>query len=116
MPSCRAWHGPNRHHRFHVMTRSVVSMRSGGIQPAPTAADASVTPVPPDVNLLDGELYAGDPSDVYRRLREEAPAYWDDTNRLWGISRYHDVVEVEKDTRRYTSSKGSRPLIVGDVS
>ena len=69
-----------------------------------------------EVNLLDGELYAGDPLPVYRRLRDESPAYWDPVNRLWGFSRYHDVVETEKDPRRYTSSHGSRPRIVGDVS
>ena len=69
-----------------------------------------------DVNLLDGRLYADDPYPTYRRLREEAPVYWDAVNRVWGISRYDDVVNVEKDARRYTSSQGSRPRIVGDVS
>jgi len=69
-----------------------------------------------EVNLLDGALYAGDPYPVYARLRDEAPAYWDPVNRLWGISRYHDVVEVEKHTRRYSSGPGSRPHIVGDSS
>jgi cytochrome P450 family 142 subfamily A polypeptide 1 len=80
------------------------------------AADASVTHVAPDVNLLDvnlldGRLYADDPLPIYRRLRDEAPAYWDPVSRVWGISRYHDVVEIEKDPKRYTSSHGSRPKI-----
>jgi cytochrome P450 family 142 subfamily A polypeptide 1 len=69
-----------------------------------------------DVNLLDGKLYAGDPYPVYRRLRDEAPAYWDAVQRVWGISRHEDVVEIEKRPTRYTSSHGSRPRIVGDVS
>jgi cytochrome P450 family 142 subfamily A polypeptide 1 len=69
-----------------------------------------------DVNLLDGRFYAGDPYPTYRRLRDEAPAYWDPVSRVWGISRYDDIVAVEKDTSRYTSSFGSRPRIVGDVS
>jgi cytochrome P450 family 142 subfamily A polypeptide 1 len=68
------------------------------------------------VNLLDGAFYAGDPHPVYRRLRDEAPVYWDPVNRLWGISRYADVVTVEKQTARYSSAQGSRPRIVGDVS
>ncbi len=80
------------------------------------AADASVTRVTPDVNLLDGRLYADDPSPVYRRLRDEAPAYWDPVSRVWGISRYHDVVEIEKDPKRYTSARGSRPRIESDSS
>jgi cytochrome P450 family 142 subfamily A polypeptide 1 len=80
------------------------------------AADASVTRVAPDadlldVNLLDGRLYAGDPQPIYRQLRDEAPAYWDPVSRVWGISRYHDVVAIEKDPKRYTSSHGSRPKI-----
>ncbi len=72
--------------------------------------------MPPTVNLLDGAFYAGDPLPTYRALRDEAPAYWDPVNRIWGISRYHDVVAVEKRPDRYTSSNGSRPRIVGDVS
>ena len=28
----RASHGPNRHHTFHVSTRTAVSMRAGGSQ------------------------------------------------------------------------------------
>jgi cholest-4-en-3-one 26-monooxygenase len=69
-----------------------------------------------DVNLLDGELYAGDPLPTYRRLRDEAPVYRDAHNDLWGISRHQDVVDIEKDAARYSSSQGSRPRIVGDVS
>jgi cytochrome P450 family 142 subfamily A polypeptide 1 len=86
-------------------------MRGGGSHDCVTAADASVTRVAPNVNLLDGRWYAGDPYPTYRQLRDEAPAYWDPVNRVWGISRYHDVVEIEKDPRRYTSSRGSRPRI-----
>ena len=69
-----------------------------------------------EVNLLDGRFYAGDPIPVYRQLRDEAPVYWDPVSRVWGISRYDDVVAIEKDPQRYTSSLGSRPRIVGDVS
>ncbi len=72
--------------------------------------------MPEHLNLLDGSLYAGDPSPVYRRLRDEAPVYRDETNRLWGISRYHDVVEIETHPDRFSSAQGSRPRIVGDPS
>ena len=69
-----------------------------------------------DLNLLDGAWYAGDPYPDYRRLRDDAPAYWDPIQRIWGISRYDDVVEIEKRTARFTSSSGSRPRIVADYS
>jgi cholest-4-en-3-one 26-monooxygenase len=63
------------------------------------------------LNLLDGTFYAGDPWPVYRWLRDEHPAYRDDVNGLWGVSRYHDVVEIEKHPSRYSSARGSRPRV-----
>ena len=66
---------------------------------------ASVT-----INLLDPDFYV-DPWPAYRWLRDEAPAYWDPVQGLWAISRYDDVFDVERDTGRYSSSCGSRPLV-----
>jgi cytochrome P450 family 142 subfamily A polypeptide 1 len=63
------------------------------------------------VDILDPLLYAGDPSPVYKWLRDEAPAYWDPVNQIWGISRHSDVQAIERDTVRYSSATGSRPLI-----
>jgi cytochrome P450 family 142 subfamily A polypeptide 1 len=62
------------------------------------------------VDLLDGELYAGDPEPTYAWLRTHEPVHWDDINGLWGISRYHDIVSVEKQPRRYSSRNAFRPL------
>ena len=63
------------------------------------------------VDLLDGYLYAGDPNPTYAWLRENAPVYWDAFNRIWGISRYRDLVDIERDTELYSSARGSRPNI-----
>jgi len=63
------------------------------------------------IDLLDGYLYAGDPYPTYAWLRENDPVHWDPVNEIWGISRYHDVVDIEKHTRRYSSARGSRPKI-----
>jgi cytochrome P450 family 142 subfamily A polypeptide 1 len=60
------------------------------------------------INVLDPEFYV-DPWEDYRRLRDQAPVYWDPVQRLWAISRYDDVVAVEKDAARYSSFHGSRP-------
>jgi cholest-4-en-3-one 26-monooxygenase len=65
----------------------------------------------PAIDLLDGDFYAGDPYPTYAWLREHAPLYHDTSRGLWGVSRYHDIVAIEKDAARYTSSKGSRPLL-----
>lgn len=62
------------------------------------------------VNLLDGSWYV-DPAETYRWLRDEQPVYWDAVNRTWGISRYDDIVAIEKNPALYSSGSGSRPRI-----
>jgi cytochrome P450 family 142 subfamily A polypeptide 1 len=63
------------------------------------------------LNILDPYLYAGDPGPAYTWLRDEAPVYWDAVNQIWVISRYRDVLSIERDATRYSSARGSRPLI-----
>ena len=65
---------------------------------------------PPRVNVLDPAFYV-DPWGAYRWLRDEAPVFWDPVQRLWAISRYDDVLAVERDGTRYSSFSGSRPHI-----
>ena len=48
----------------------------------------------PEIDLLDGSFYVDDPYPTYAWMREHAPAYWDATNELWGISRYADIVSI----------------------
>ncbi|HMC39889.1 MAG TPA: cytochrome P450 [Acidimicrobiales bacterium] len=67
------------------------------------------------LDLLDPDLYATDPWPVYRRLRDEAPVYRD-RNGLWCVSRYRDVLEIEKNPGLYSSARGSRPLLEFPVS
>jgi cholest-4-en-3-one 26-monooxygenase len=62
----------------------------------------------PGVNVLDPEFYV-DPWNAYRWLRDEAPVFWDPVQKIWAISRYDDVMFVEKDGGRYSSVRGSRP-------
>ena len=66
---------------------------------------ASVT-----INVLDPEFYV-DPWRAYGWLRDEAPVYWDPVQGLWVISRYDDVLAAERETGRYSSLQGSRPLV-----
>jgi len=69
-----------------------------------TAVDA------PYVNVLDPAFYT-DPWDTYRWLRDEAPCCWDPVQGLWVVTRYDDVMAIEKDGARYSSFAGSRPQI-----
>jgi cytochrome P450 family 142 subfamily A polypeptide 1 len=70
------------------------------------------------IDLLDGDFYVQDPYTTYAWMREHAPAYWDETNELWGISRYDDIVEIEKRKDVFISSDqnkgGYRPNIPAD--
>lgn len=64
----------------------------------------------PQIDLLNGHLYAADPTPTYSWLREHAPWYHDDINELWGVSRYRDIVSVEQQTSRYSNRNAFRPL------
>jgi hypothetical protein len=47
-----------------------------------------------------------DPYAVYRELRDEAPACWNDDLRFWALSRFDDVVEGFRDLETYSSANG----------
>ena len=47
-----------------------------------------------------------DPYPVYRRLRDEAPLYYNARHDFWGVSRYADVEAALKDPHRLSSAKG----------
>lgn len=72
------------------------------------------------IDLLDGDLYAGDPYPTYAWMREHAPVYWDAENELWGIARYDDIVEIEKAKDVFINSDtkkgGYRPNLPADPS
>jgi len=47
-----------------------------------------------------------DPYPTYRRLREEAPAWWSERRGFWAISRHADVFAALKDPARFSSRHG----------
>ena len=70
------------------------------------------------IDLLDGDFYVGDPYAAYRWMRTDAPLYWDAVNELWGVSRYDDIVDVERRKDVFVNSDrakgGYRPNIPAD--
>ena len=40
---------------------------------------------------FDPEIIHGDPHPIYRRLRDEAPAYYVERYDCWALSRFADV-------------------------
>jgi cytochrome P450 family 142 subfamily A polypeptide 1 len=81
---------------------------------SPTAGSATAR----SIDLLDGDWYARGPYDDYAWMRENAPLYWDPVNELWAVSRYADVVEIEKHKDAFINSDqvkgGYRPNIPAD--
>jgi cholest-4-en-3-one 26-monooxygenase len=61
------------------------------------------------LNLLDGTWYADDPHAIWTELRREAPILYDAASEVWGISRYQDVLTIEKDPERFSSRTAPRP-------
>jgi cytochrome P450 len=49
---------------------------------------------------------ARDPYPVFRRLRDEAPLYYNDVHDFYAVSRFDDVEAGLKDWRRFISGKG----------
>lgn len=47
-----------------------------------------------------------DPYPTYRRLRDEAPCYYNERLDFWALSRFADVEEAFKDWQRLSSAKG----------
>jgi cholest-4-en-3-one 26-monooxygenase len=75
---------------------------------------------PRPLDILDGDFYVDDPYSRYAWLRENDPCHWDETNELWVITRYDDIVGIEKDKRVFinsdTAKGGYRPNIPADPS
>lgn len=58
-----------------------------------------------------------DPYAIYRRLRDEAPAYWNPDLRFWVLSRFEDVFTAFRDHETFSSRGGvaletRRPITV----
>ena len=50
--------------------------------------------------------YFNDPSEVYRRLRDEAPVYFSEKYGFYALSRFDDVVAASRDWKTYSSTHG----------
>lgn len=76
---------------------------------------------PRPLDILDGTFYVdGDMHAKYAWLREYSPCHWDDVNELWVVTRYDDIVAIEKNKRVFINSDkekgGYRPNIPADRS
>ncbi|OBI11600.1 cytochrome [Mycobacterium sp. E2462] len=52
------------------------------------------------------EDYFNNPFDIYRRMREEAPLYYDEKEDFYALTRHEDVAAAFKDYETYSSARG----------
>ena len=62
------------------------------------------------VDLLDPNLYQRNPHDVWAWMRANEPVYWDEKNKLWGLTRHADIMEAERRSSVFISGKGYRAI------
>jgi cytochrome P450 len=48
-----------------------------------------------------------DPYPLWKRLRDEAPLYYNDRHDFWVLSRFHDIEQAHKDVETFSSSHGT---------
>jgi len=68
------------------------------------------TPNLDGIDIFERSRYVtGVPHDMYTTLRREAPVFWHDEPGgpgFWAVTRYADVVDVNRDWERFSSHKG----------
>ena len=52
------------------------------------------------------EEYFNGPWDIYRRMREETPVYYNEAEDFYALSRHEDVAAAYKDFATYSSAYG----------
>jgi cholest-4-en-3-one 26-monooxygenase len=62
-----------------------------------------------DIDLLATEFLAEGRRETYAWLRRHSPVYRDETNGLWALSRYDDVLAAERDPLTFSNAGGTRP-------
>jgi cytochrome P450 len=48
-----------------------------------------------------------DPYPLWKRLRDEAPLYYNDRHDFWVLTRFHDIEQAHRDVETYSSSHGT---------
>jgi cytochrome P450 len=92
--------------------------RSHAASPRPSKGQAGADPyaIPLEkIDVSDAELFETDTHwGYFERLRKEDPVHYcavSDFGPYWSVTRYHDIVHVEKDPEVYSSA---RSIVVGD--
>jgi cytochrome P450 family 142 subfamily A polypeptide 1 len=63
------------------------------------------------VDLLDPLLYQSNPHEVWAWMRANEPVYRDEKNKLWGITRHADIMDVERRSSVFSSQGVYRAVL-----
>ena len=98
------------------VTRTMTQTTDAPAPPSKGQAGADPYAVPLEkIDVSDSELFETDTHwRWFERLRKEAPVHYcaaSDFGPYWSVTRYHDIVQVEKNPEIYSSA---RSIVVGD--
>jgi cytochrome P450 len=63
------------------------------------------------------EALDDDPHPIWRRMRDEAPLYWNEQYGFWALSRFADVEAAHRDPATFSSAKGTvLEMMGGDMA
>jgi cytochrome P450 len=48
-----------------------------------------------------------DPHPVWKRMRDDAPVYWNEQYQFWALSRFADVYDASRDVETFSSARGT---------
>jgi cholest-4-en-3-one 26-monooxygenase len=66
-------------------------------------------PQNPEINLLDGRFYAGDPHPCFTWMRAHAPVYFDQQTGVWGVATHAGIMQASKRPHDFCNGQGMRP-------
>jgi cytochrome P450 len=67
--------------------------------------DTVLSEAPLEFDPFSDEYFNG-PYDLYRRMRDDAPVYFNEQYRFWALFRYEDVCAAHKDWQTFSSAHG----------
>ena len=67
--------------------------------------DTAAGLAPPEFDPFSDE-YFNDPTDLYRRMRDESPVFHSERYGFWALFRYKDVCAAHKDWKTFSSAHG----------
>jgi len=75
------------------------------VSASPAAADLYWDPIDPEIDI--------DPHPIWRRLRDEAPVWWNDRYGFFALSRFADIEAASRDPLTFSSARGTVLELMG---